>query len=300
MNHDARQQDDASASAGPKAGEPGATAAALLRASPLPALEARILLGHALGWRRTELITRGAEPLDEDAIARFHSLESRRVAGEPVAQLVGQREFYGLDFEVTPHVLIPRPETELLVETTLAAIADTNRPRVLDLGTGTGAIAVAIASTRPDALVWAVDRSSEALAVARRNAARLADPARPGGPLTLIESDWYAALDPALAFDAIVSNPPYIAQHDPHLEQGDLRFEPRGALTDDADGLSAIRTIVAGAGAHLKPGGTLWIEHGYDQAEAVRALLASHGFVAVESLADLAAIERTTGGRLPG
>lgn len=300
MNHDARQQDDASASARPKAGEPGATAAALLRASPLPALEARILLGHALGWRRTELITRGAEPLDEDAIARFHSLESRRVTGEPVAQLVGQREFYGLDFEVTPHVLIPRPETELLVETTLAAIAATNRPRVLDLGTGTGAIAVAIASTRPDALVWAVDRSSEALAVARRNAARLADPARPGGPLTLIESDWYAALDPALAFDAIVSNPPYIAQHDPHLEQGDLRFEPRGALTDDADGLSAIRTIVAGAGAHLKPGGTLWIEHGYDQAEAVRALLASHGFVAVESLADLAAIERTTGGRLPG
>ncbi|MBE0631340.1 MAG: peptide chain release factor N(5)-glutamine methyltransferase, partial [Burkholderia vietnamiensis] len=160
--------------------------------------------------------------------------------------------------------------------------------------------AVSIAAERPDARVWALDRSPAALEVAQRNAAKLLDARRPGGPLHWLQSDWYAALDPALAFDAIVSNPPYIAQHDPHLEQGDLRFEPRGALTDDADGLSAIRTIVAGAGAHLKPGGTLWIEHGYDQAEAVRALLASHGFVAVESLADLAAIERTTGGRLPG
>lgn len=300
MNHDARQQDDASVRAGPKAGGPGATAAALLRASPLPALEARILLGHALGWRRTELITRGAEPLGDDAVARFRSLESRRVAGEPVAQLVGQREFYGLDFEVTPHVLIPRPETELLVETTLAAIAATNRPRVLDLGTGTGAIAVAIASTRPDALVWAVDRSSEALAVARRNAARLADPARPGGPLTLIESDWYAALDPALRFDAIVSNPPYIAKNDPHLAQGDLRFEPRGALTDEADGLAAIRRIVAGAPAWLAPRGALWIEHGYDQAEAVRALLAAAGFREVRSERDLAGIERISGGALAG
>ncbi|WP_114814071.1 peptide chain release factor N(5)-glutamine methyltransferase [Paraburkholderia kururiensis] len=290
MNRDAPQRDDADASA--------ATAASLLRASPLPALEARILLGHALGWRRTELITRGAEPLDEDAIARFRSLESRRVAGEPVAQLVGQREFYGLDFEVTPHVLIPRPETELLVETALAAIATTNRPRVVDLGTGTGAIAVAIASARPDALVWAVDRSREALAVARRNAARLVDATRPGGQVTLIESDWYDALDPELRFDAIVSNPPYIAKNDPHLTQGDLRFEPRGALTDEADGLAAVRRIVAGAPAWLAPRGALWIEHGYDQAEAVRALLVAAGFTEVRSERDLAGIERISGGTL--
>lgn len=290
MNRDAPQRDDA--------GAPAATAASLLRASPLPALEARILLGHALGWRRTELITRGTEPLDEDAVARFRSLESRRVAGEPVAQLVGQREFYGLDFEVTPHVLIPRPETELLVETALAAIATTNRPRVVDLGTGTGAIAVAIASARPDALVWAVDRSREALAVARRNAARLVDPARPGGQVTLIESDWYDALDPVLRFDAIVSNPPYIAKNDPHLTQGDLRFEPRGALTDEADGLAAVRRIVAGAPAWLAPRGALWIEHGYDQAEAVRALLVAAGFAEVRSERDLAGIERISGGTL--
>ncbi|HDR9834782.1 TPA: peptide chain release factor N(5)-glutamine methyltransferase, partial [Burkholderia multivorans] len=252
-----------------------------------------------LGWTRTQLITRGDRPLDAEAVERYRALEARRAAGEPVAQLVGMREFFGRPFDVTPDVLIPRPETELLVEAALDAIDGLAHPAVLDLGTGSGAIAVSIAAERPDARVWALDRSAAALAVAQRNADKLLDARRPGGPLQWLQSDWYAALDPALAFDAIVSNPPYIAQHDPHLSQGDLRFEPRGALTDDADGLSAIRTIVAGARAHLKPGGTLWIEHGYDQAEAVRALLASHGFDAVESLADLAAIERTTGGRLP-
>ncbi|KIP19139.1 MULTISPECIES: peptide chain release factor N(5)-glutamine methyltransferase [Burkholderia] len=276
------------------------TALDLLRASPLDPVDARVLLAYALGWTRTQLITRGDEPLDAAAVERYLALEARRAAGEPVAQLVGTREFFGRPFDVTPDVLIPRPETELLVEAALDAIDGIPHPAVLDLGTGSGAIAVSIAAERPDARVWALDRSGEALAVARRNADKLLDAHRPGGPLHWLQSDWYAALDPALAFDAIVSNPPYIAQHDPHLSQGDLRFEPRGALTDDADGLTAIRAIVAGAGARLKPGGTLWIEHGYDQAEAVRALLAAHGFVAVESLADLAAIERTTGGRRPG
>ncbi|RQS72327.1 peptide chain release factor N(5)-glutamine methyltransferase [Burkholderia sp. Bp8963] len=276
------------------------TALDLLRASPLDAVDARVLLACALGWTRTQLITRGDEPLDAAAVERYRALEARRAAGEPVAQLVGMREFFGRPFDVTPDVLIPRPETELLVEAALDAIDGIPHPAVLDLGTGSGAIAVSIAAERPDARVWALDRSPAALDVAARNAGKLLDARRPGGPLQLLQSDWYAALDPALAFDTIVSNPPYIAQHDPHLSQGDLRFEPRGALTDDADGLSAIRAIVAGARAHLKPGGTLWIEHGYDQAEAVRALLAAHGFVAVESLADLAAIERTTGGRLPG
>jgi len=274
-----------------------ANAAALLRASPLPALEARVLLAHVLGWRRTELITRGDAPLAAASVARFRALEARRVRGEPVAQLVGSREFFGLDFDVTPDVLIPRPETELLVETALDALAGVARPRVLDLGTGSGAIAVAIASARPDASVWAVDRSAAALAVAARNAARLLDAARPGGAPTWIEGDWYDALDPSLRFHAIVSNPPYIASGDPHLTSGDLRFEPRGALTDEADGLAALRAIVAGAPDRLAPGGVLWMEHGYDQASAVRALLAARGFVDVRSARDLAGIERVSGGR---
>ena len=276
------------------------TPAALLRASPLPSLEARILLTHVLGWRHTQLITRSDDALDVPAIERYRVLEARRAAGEPVAQLVGAREFFGLDFEVTPDVLIPRPETELLVETALAAMENISRPRVLDLGTGTGAIAVAIASMRPDAQVWALDRSAEALAVAIRNAARLLDAKRPGGAVGLQQSDWYNSLDSALRFDVIVSNPPYIANGDPHLSEGDLRFEPRGALTDEADGLSAIRKIVAGAPTRLTANGVLWIEHGYDQAEAVRALLTAQGFMQVRSEQDLAGIERISGGRWPG
>jgi len=273
-------------------------AAALLRASALPPLEARILLGHVLGWRRTELITRSDEPLDAALVARYQALETRRLAGEPVAQLVGTREFFGLDFEVTPDVLIPRPETELLVETALAALEGMTRPRVLDLGTGTGAIAIAIASVRPDAQVWAVDRSAEALAVATRNAVRLLDQGRHGGPLQFARSDWYDALDPTLRFDVIVSNPPYIASGDPHLSEGDLRFEPRGALTDEADGLSAIHAIIAGAPSRFAElSGVLWLEHGYDQATAVRALLDEAGFAAVRSARDLAGIERISGGR---
>ena len=277
-----------------------ATPATLLRASPLAPLEARILLTHVLGWRHTQLITRSDEPLDGASVARYQALETRRVAGEPVAQLVGAREFFGLDFEITPHVLIPRPETELLVETALTAMEAISRPRVLDLGTGTGAIAVAIASTRPDARVWALDRSAEALAVATRNATRLLDVKRPGGAVALTQSDWYGSLDAVLRFDVIVSNPPYIASGDPHLSEGDLRFEPRGALTDEADGLSAIRAIVAGAPARLAAQGVVWIEHGYDQAEAVRELLSAQGFAHVRSERDLAGIERISGGRLGG
>ncbi|MEZ0605867.1 peptide chain release factor N(5)-glutamine methyltransferase [Paraburkholderia sp. IW21] len=276
------------------------TPAALLRASPLPPLEARILLTHVLGWRATQLITRSDEPLARAALERYKTLEARREAGEPVAQLVGAREFFGLDFEVTPDVLIPRPETELLVETALAAMENISRPRLLDLGTGTGAIAVAIASTRPDAQVWALDRSAEALAVATRNAARLLDAERPGDAVVLKQSDWYSSLDTELRFDVIVSNPPYIASGDPHLSEGDLRFEPRGALTDEADGLGAIRVIVAGAPTRLSANGVLWLEHGYDQAEAVRGLLTAQGFADVRSERDLAGIERISGGKLPG
>ncbi|KIG09785.1 peptide chain release factor N(5)-glutamine methyltransferase [Caballeronia concitans] len=273
------------------------TAADLLRTSPLPALETRVLLMHVLGWRRTELITRDHESLDAKAVERFEALAQRRLNGEPIAQLTGKREFFGLEFEVSPDVLIPRPETELLVETALEAIADTPNARVLDLGTGTGAIAISIAHARPDAGVWAIDRSPAALDIARRNARNLLGAAH---AVTFIESDWTAKLDPSLRFEVIVSNPPYIAKDDPHLTQGDLRFEPRGALTDDADGLSAIRIIIDTAPLLLAPGGALWIEHGYDQADAVRHLLTARGFTGVRSIRDLAGIERTSGGAFIG
>ena len=269
------------------------TVAALLSASSLPALETRILLEHVLGWRRTELITRDNEELAEESVMRFEALAQRRTAGEPIAQLVGTREFFGLKFEVTPDVLIPRPETELLVEIALEKIAGIEAPRVLDLGTGSGAIAVAIAFSRDDAQVWAVDRSAGALTVAARNAARLLGPGR---KITLLESDWTDVLDPALRFELIVSNPPYIAQNDPHLCEGDLRFEPRTALTDEADGLAAIRTIVQTAPFFLVSGGSLWLEHGYDQAANARALLTARGFSDVRSERDLAGIERVSGG----
>jgi release factor glutamine methyltransferase len=213
--------------------------------------------------------------------------------GEPIAQLVGTREFFGLSFDVTPDVLIPRPETELLVEIALTRIEGIEQPRVLDLGTGSGAIAVAIASSRPDAQVWAVDQSAEALAVAARNASKLLGGDR---TLNLLQSNWTEALNPALRFEVIVSNPPYIAQHDSHLSEGDLRFEPRAALTDEADGLSAIRTIIQTAPFFLAANGSLWLEHGYDQAAEVRALLTARGFSEVRSERDLAGIERASGG----
>jgi release factor glutamine methyltransferase len=277
------------------------TLAALLGDTGLPPNEARILLGHVLGYTRTQLVTRSDESVDATLAARYRDAVARRLAGEPVAQIVGVREFYGLPLQVTPDVLIPRPETELLVELACAALATRPGPaRVLDLGTGSGAVALAIAATLPDARVVATERSPAALAVAGNNAARLLDAARPGGPVRLLAGDWYEALPRDEApFDIIVSNPPYIAAGDPHLEQGDLRFEPRAALTDEADGLDALRRIVAGAAAHLAPDGALWLEHGYDQAAAVRGLLAGHGFVAIRSGRDLSGIERTTGGHRP-
>ncbi len=279
------------------------TATSLLRASPLDALDARVLLTHALGWRRTDLITRGDAPLSDEQVAAFDALERRRVAGEPIAQITGTREFFGLDFEVTPDVLIPRPDTELLVETALHELEGLSRPRVADLGTGTGAIAIAIACHRPDAEVVATDRSPSALAVARRNAMRLTDPTRPAGAIRCLEGSWFEAFatldrtDRTPRFDLIVSNPPYIRAGDPHLDQGDLRFEPIDALTDHADGLSAIRAIVDGARAWLARPGALWIEHGYDQAADVRAVFDAHGYTDIESRRDLAGIERITGGR---
>jgi release factor glutamine methyltransferase len=187
-------------------------------------------------------------------------------------------------------VLIPRPDTELIVELALERLPQ-NAPRLLDMGTGSGAIAVAVAHTRPDAAVTALDVSPDALAVAQANAAAN------GARVRFLHSSWFDALAAGDIFDVIASNPPYIAAGDDHLAQGDLRFEPVGALTDHADGLSALRSIVNGSPRHLVPGGWLLLEHGYDQAQAVRALLADAGFTEVQSWQDLAGIERVSGGR---
>jgi release factor glutamine methyltransferase len=274
-----------------------ATVATLLREPGLPPTESRILLSHVLGWTRTQLITRDREPLAPETVAAYRSLRARRMAGEPIAYLTGTREFFGLTLKVSPSVLIPRPETELLVELALARLEGRRTPRVLDLGTGSGAIALAIAHARPDAEVTALDRSAEALDVARENARQLGLEAR----VRFLESDWYGALPAATtataAFDIIVSNPPYIVSGDEHLSQGDLRFEPVDALTDHADGLAALRVIVAGAPSRLLPDSWLLCEHGYHQAADVRALCTAAGFVDVMSERDLAGIERTTGGR---
>jgi release factor glutamine methyltransferase len=268
----------------------GSTIAELLRQPPLPPREARILISHALQLSRVQLVTRSEHALDEREAAAVSALFRRRLAGEPIAYLVGEREFFGLMLHTTPAVLIPRPETELLVELALERLPANGR--VLDLGTGSGAIAIAIAHARPDASVTALDASAAALEVARANVQRHAVPIR------LLQSDWYAALA-GERFELIVSNPPYIAQGDVHLAQGDLRFEPADALTDHADGLSALRAIVAGAPGRLAPGGWLLMEHGYDQAAPVRGLLARGGFADTQSWRDLAGIERASGARKP-
>lgn len=266
----------------------GATVAALQAGLPLDPLENRILLCHALGLTRVGLITNAERVLNEEEAARLAALVERRQQGEPIAYIVGQREFFGLPFQVGPAVLIPRPDTELIVELALERL--TSGARMLDMGTGSGAIAVAVAHTQPAALVTALDVSDEALALARANARTN------GAAVRFLRSDWFAALDGDI-FDLIVSNPPYIAAGDAHLAQGDLRFEPSGALTDFADGLSALRTIIEGAPAHLVAGGWLLLEHGYDQAAAVRSLLAEAGYAEVQSWRDLGGIERVTGGR---
>jgi release factor glutamine methyltransferase len=267
----------------------GVSVGALQIQALLDALDNRVLLCHALGLSRVGLITQSERALSDDEARRFAALVRRRLDGEPIAYIVGQREFFGLPFEVDGAVLIPRPDTELLVELTLERLPPSGR--VLDMGTGSGAIAVAVAHTRRDADVTALDVSPEALAVARRNAAAN------GVRVAFLQSDWYAALDGAglARFDVIASNPPYIASGDRHLSEGDLRYEPVGALTDHADGLSALRLIAAGAMAHLRPGGWLLMEHGYDQSAAVRRLLTEQGYTGVRSWTDLAGIERVTG-----
>ncbi|MDP2826220.1 MAG: peptide chain release factor N(5)-glutamine methyltransferase [Sulfuritalea sp.] len=273
------------------------TVAAALAAArtKLPASEARLLLGHVLERPAAWLIVHDDQVLDEDELLAFASLVARRAGGEPVAYLIGHREFFGREFSVSPSVLIPRPETELLVEIALAGVGAgdtaTSTARILDLGTGSGCIAITLALEIPQAQVTAVDASGAALHIARNNAERL------GAQLRLLQSDWFAALA-GERFDLIVANPPYIAATDPHLAAGDLRHEPPAALSSGADGLDAIRRILAAAPAHLAPGGRLWLEHGYDQGDAVRELLAAAGLADIEQRRDLAGIMRVSGGRL--
>lgn len=259
----------------------------------IPASEARLFLREVSGATPAQIAAYPERALAPEAACRFVEFLRRRVAGEPVAYLLGVREFYGRMFRVSPAVLIPRPETELIVDLVRARVSAEAAPVILDLGTGSGALAVTLALEVPGARVTAVDVSSAALAVARANAGAL------GAAVDFVESDWFAALDGAARFDVIVSNPPYVAVDDPHLAEGDVRFEPMTALASGPAGLDDIRRITAAAPAFLVSGGWLLLEHGYDQAEAVRALLMAQGFFAVASACDLAGIERITLGCRP-
>ena len=251
-------------------------------------LDAELLLAHALRTSRAHLYTWPELEVDATQRAAFDQLVAARERGEPVAYLTGHREFWSLDLAVTPDVLIPRHETELLVELALARISPDREVRVADLGTGSGAIALAIARERPRVRMVATDASAAALEVARRNATRL-----DLGNVTFASGDWCAALG-ADRFEVIVSNPPYVAADDAHLGEGDLRFEPVAALASGRDGLDAIRRIVADARAHLVAGGWLVLEHGWDQAARVRSLLEDGGYSEVESFRDGAGHERAT------
>ncbi|HEY5762236.1 MAG TPA: peptide chain release factor N(5)-glutamine methyltransferase [Rhodocyclaceae bacterium] len=254
-------------------------------------LDARLLVQHIVGIGHAEFLAHPERRLSHDEANAFMALVNRRANGEPLAYLTGEREFFGRSFAVTADVLIPRPDTERLV---LAAIEVAEErggeAAILDLGTGSGAIAVTLALELPGARLTATDLSAAALTVAGRNAAVL------GATVSFVASDWYAALGPT-QFDLIVSNPPYVAAGDPHLAQDGLPFEPDLALTDGGDGLACLREIIAGAPAFLAPGGQLLLEHGYDQAAAVRALLARAGFIAIASRRDLSGHERVSGGR---
>ncbi|QBF25146.1 peptide chain release factor N(5)-glutamine methyltransferase [Pseudomonas tructae] len=270
--------------------------ASLLRGAELPdsptaRLDIELLLAAAIGKSRSYLHTWPERIVSSEAALTFADYLQRRRAGEPVAYILGQQGFWKLDLEVAPHTLIPRPETELLVETALQLLP-ASRVSLLDLGTGTGAIALALASERPQWQVSAVDRVLEAVALAERNRQRLQL-----DNVNVRSSHWFDALA-GERYDLIISNPPYIAAADPHLVAGDVRFEPSSALVSGEDGLDDLRSIVSQAPEHLLPAGWLLLEHGYDQAAAVRELLAKYGFEQIESRLDLNGHERITLGRL--
>ncbi|HEY3645266.1 MAG TPA: peptide chain release factor N(5)-glutamine methyltransferase [Gammaproteobacteria bacterium] len=266
-------------------------ATARLTDSDSPQLDAELLLAHVLGADRSHLRAHPEARLDASQAQRYAELVEARRRGEPIAYLTGEREFWSLRLKVTPATLIPRPETELLVEQALALIPAGADWQIADLGTGSGAIALAIAKERPRCRVSAVDVSADALAVARDNAQRLHI-----ANLEFLEGDWFAPLA-ARRFQMIVSNPPYVSIGDPHLAKGDLRFEPARALSSGGDGLEDIRRIAASAPAHLQPDGYLLLEHGFEQAASVRELLQGSGFTDARSVRDLGSHERISLGR---
>ncbi len=254
-------------------------------------LDARLLLQHATGCSHADLLARPETPVGEPAGRQFSEWVARRAGGEPLAYLLGEAEFRGRVFRVSPEVLIPRPETEELIERALEKLCGLSAPRVIDLGTGSGIVAISLALECPSASLLAVDLSMAAVAVARHNADRL------GAGVEFRVGDWFSPVA-GESFDIIVSNPPYVADGDPHLKGDGLPFEPRMALTDGADGLACIRRIVAAAPAHLKPGGWLLFEHGYDQGEASRNLLTAAGFKAASTFNDLAGLDRVSGAHI--
>ena len=263
---------------------------ALVQAGLAP-IDAQVLLAHVLARDRAWLVAHATESLAAADAEAFFALARRRRNGEPVAYLTGTREFFGLSLAVDPAVLIPRPETEALVECALRKLPPDQPVRVLDLGTGSGAIALAIARERPHAAVVATDRSAEALRIARGNAERLAL-----SNVGWLRADWLRAFA-ASGFDVVVCNPPYVASGDPHLREGDVRFEPETALVSGPDGLDDLRTVIGGARERLVSGGWLVVEHGFDQAGGVRGLLDQAGFADLESHRDLSGIPRVAAGR---
>ena len=263
-------------------------------ASDSPRLDCELLLAHALRVDRTALYARSADTLYSASARRLEELLSERARGRPVAQIIGRKEFYSLEFEITPEVLTPRPETELLVEVVSVSLGSGDRQvQCLDLGTGCGVLAIAIARLMPRWRILATDVSPAALEVARRNAGRLAP-----GRIHFAEGSWYEALDEERKFDAIVSNPPYVESE--LCSRGPLRFEPRGALDGGADGLRQLREVIAGAPQHLKLGGMLAVEHGAGQGEAVRETMAAAGLQGPVTHCDLAGHERVTAARKRG
>ncbi len=254
-------------------------------------LDARVLAAHVLCVDAAWLIAHDTDRLPAQQADAYQTVLARRLNGAPIAYLVGSREFFGRPFRVSPDVLIPRPDTERLIELALAQIPPEQAVDVLDLGTGSGCIAITLARERPLARVTAVDRSPAALAIAQRNAESL------GASVEFLASDWFSALA-GRHFDLVVSNPRYIAAADPHLARGDVRFEPLSALAAGPDGLDDLRHLIATASAHLKRGGILLLEHGYDQAESVRSLLQQSGFPFPQSWNDLSGIPRVSGGKL--
>lgn len=269
--------------------QPLPTIAQALKACNLPALETRLLLSHATGLPREKLVTHRERRLSAEQIAVFLHLVHARAHGQPMAYLLRQREFYGRNYKITPHVLIPRPETELLIDVILDTVPTFENMSILDLGTGSGVIAITLALEIFHAQVTATDINRDALNIAAENADIWKTTIR------FLQSDWWQYIEQR--FDLIVSNPPYIAVHDHHLQQGDLRFEPPSALTDFADGLSAYRTIIDQAPHYLHSQGWLWLEHGYDQATDIQRLLELAGFENIQTHRDLANHTRVSGGQ---